>query len=90
MRQSLMLINGRLLNQAARVGDFEPMAKLTGDDKPASAAIELAYLESLSRMPTTTEVESAVSLISAAANRREGIADLRWMLLNSLEFRFIP
>ena len=89
-RQSLILLNGRLVNQAARVGDLEPMGSLMANEKPVEAAIELAYIETLTRKPTSPEVASALALIKAAPNRREGIGDLRWVLLNSLEFRYLP
>lgn len=89
MRQSLILLNGRLVNQAARVGAFEPMGALMDNDKPVESAIELAYIEALTRKPTPTELTSAIALIKASPNRRDGIADLRWVLLNSLEFRYL-
>ena len=60
------------------------------NEKPVEAAIELAYIETLTRKPTSPEVASALALIKAAPNRREGIGDLRWVLLNSLEFRYLP
>ena len=91
MRQSLMMLNGRLTHQASRVGDLEPMQKLLVGDKPQlTKATTLAYHEILTRDPTAQELEVAKEIITAAENVLEGMADLRWLLLNSNEFRFLP
>lgn len=54
MRQALMMLNGKLTNEAAHVGPLEPVYPLVAE-------------------PTADE-----------------LADLRWALFNSNEFRFIP
>jgi hypothetical protein len=53
-------------------------------------AVEHAYLEILTRRPTDEEQRDAQSVIGAAATPVEGMADLRWALLNCQEFRFLP
>ena len=55
-----------------------------------SAAIRLAYREVLTRNPTREDLVEAAEIIEAAENPLEGMADLRWVLLNSNEFRFVP
>lgn len=89
MRQALMLLNGRVAHEASRVGQLEPLySLLTGAKANLDEAIELAYLEVLTRKPTPDEVSRAKQILGA--NPLEGMADLRWVLLNCNEFRFIP
>ena len=91
MRQSLMMLNGRLTHEASRVGDLEPVHTLLVGAKPQLVkAITLAYHEIYTRNPTAGEVQAGQQIISEAANVKAGFADLRWIMLNSNEFRFIP
>ncbi len=91
MRQALMMLNGKLTNEAARVGPLEPVAPLiTGAKADVDAAIKLVYREALTREPTAEELADAKAIIKEAATPAEGLADLRWALFNSNEFRFIP
>lgn len=90
MRQALMMLNGRLTHEAARVGEFEPIYKLlVGEKANLDQAIKLAYREILTREPNQDEVTDAKSIIGDAESQREGMADLRWVLLNCHEFRFL-
>lgn len=91
MRQSLMMLNGRITHEAARVGDLEPMYKLlTGKAPNVDEAVKLAYVEILTRRPTAEELSEGKQIIVASASPLEGMADLRWVLLNCNEFRFLP
>ena len=91
MRQALMMLNGRITHEAARVGDLEPMyALLTGKSANLDQAIQLAYMEILTRKPTGVEVADAKQIIGDASSSLEGMADLRWILMNCNEFRFLP
>jgi len=91
MRQALMMLNGKLTNEAARVGPLEPVAKLiAGEKADVDAALKLVYREALTREPTADETAAAKEIIGAAATPADGLADLRWALFNSNEFRFIP
>ncbi|MDX1947005.1 MAG: DUF1553 domain-containing protein [Pirellulaceae bacterium] len=91
MRQALMMLNGRITHEAARVGDLEPMYKLlTGKTMDLDAAIKLAYLEIMTRRPTEAEMIEAKEILGGAASPLDGMADLRWVLLNCNEFRFLP
>jgi hypothetical protein len=91
MRQALMIMNGRLTNEAARVGEFEPIFELIAGKKPQlDQAIQLAYREILTREPSGEEIADARSIIGEGENPLEGMADLRWLLLNCNEFRFLP
>ncbi len=91
MRQALMMLNGKLTNEAARVGQLEPVAVLiTGPKADVDAAVKLVYREALTREPTAEELTFAKTILKEAATPADGLADLRWALFNSNEFRFIP
>jgi len=90
MRQALMMLNGKLTNEAARVGPLEPVyTLLVGEKANLDAAVKLVYREALTREPTAEEIADAKAIVKEAANQLDGIADLRWALFNSNEFRFI-
>jgi hypothetical protein len=91
MRQALMMLNGRITHEATRVGDLEPMyGLLAGNASDLDAAITLAYTEILTRPPSAAEIAEGKVLLGAAPNPLEGMADLRWVLMNCNEFRFLP
>ena len=91
MRQALMMLNGRLTHEASRVGEQEPMfALLNGKTANFGKAIELAYLEILTRKPSADEIAEGKELLGASDTPMSGMADLRWVLLNCNEFRFLP
>ena len=91
MRQALMMLNGRLTNEAARVGEREPVyAFVAGKSPDLKKAVALVYLELFTRQPTAEELAEGVQVIQEGPTPREGLADLRWVMFNSHEFRFIP
>ena len=91
MRQALMMLNGRLTNEAARVGPLEPVYKMmTGASPDLRKAIRYTYFEILTRLPSDSEVDEATQIIEAGDDALVGMADLRWILLNCNEFRFMP
>jgi hypothetical protein len=91
MRQALMMLNGRVIHEAARVGDLEPIAKFaSGKDVNPDEAVKFAYLEILTRQPSAEEIKEGKEIIAAATSTPDGVADLRWVLLNCNEFRFLP
>lgn len=85
LRQQLLMLNGRLTHEASRVGTLEPLHRIL--EKDQDAAIDYAYQEILTRLPTAEETSEARVIVNKTA---EGMADLRWALLNSNEFRFLP
>ncbi|MGI8982863.1 MAG: DUF1553 domain-containing protein [Pirellulaceae bacterium] len=91
MRQALMMLNGRVSHEAARVGDLEPIANFVhGKDANPEEAVKFAYLEILTRKPSAEEIKEGKEIIAAATSTPDGVADLRWILLNCNEFRFLP
>jgi hypothetical protein len=91
MRQALMMLNGRLTHEASRVGELEPVyALLVGDKANVTQAIQLVYDEILTRQASADELTEAKIILEEAATPVDGMADLRWLLLNCDEFRFLP
>jgi hypothetical protein len=89
MRQALVLLNGPLVHEAARVGPLEPLGRVLADPGRRDV-VRLLYVETLSREPRSREREIAEQVLASAATPADGIADLRWAILNSHEFRFMP
>jgi len=91
MRQALMMLNGKMTHEASRVGKLEPIYPLlVGKKADVESAVRLAYREILTREPSGDELADARSLVSESASPVDGMADLRWILFNCHEFRFIP
>lgn len=91
MRQALLIMNGRLTHEASRVGELEPAYKLLVGKQPDHAkAVALAYRNLLTREATAAEIQEGIEIIKAGQSVLDGYADLRWLLLNCNEFRFIP
>lgn len=91
MRQALMMLNGRLTHEASRVGPLEPVASLLqGDKVDVAGAIKMVYREIMTREPSADELKEAREIVAGAATPLDGMADLRWVLLNCNEFRFLP
>lgn len=91
LRQELMMLNGKATHEASRVGPLEPVHHLiNGPAANPAKAIEFVYLEIYTRRPTTEELADARAVITAGKTPAEGLADLRWAMLNSHEFRYLP
>ncbi|MFP6888006.1 MAG: DUF1553 domain-containing protein, partial [Opitutales bacterium] len=91
MRQALMMINGKLTHEASRVGMLEPLRKLLeGESKNLDKAIRKAYVEIYTREPTKEEIKEGLALLEESESCLDAMADLRWAMLNSHEFKFLP
>lgn len=91
MRQALMMLNGRLTHEASRVGALEPIYELlAGEKADQTKAVQRAYREILTRQPSADEIAEAKVIMAEAPSTLDGMADLRWLLLNCDEFRFLP
>jgi hypothetical protein len=70
---------------------MEPMYQYLGGEKQkVGQAIQLAYMEILTRQPSAAELTFAREVVGTGKAALVGMADLRWALLNSNEFRYIP
>jgi hypothetical protein len=63
---------------------------LVGAKKDVRRAIRYTYFEILTRLPNEAEIDEAKQIIADGQTELEGMADLRWILLNCNEFRFLP
>lgn len=91
MRQALMMLNGKMTHEASRVGKLEPIYNLLkGPKVDLDGAVKMAYLEAFTRSPSAEELADAKAVLAEAATPLEGMSDLRWVLFNSHEFRFVP
>ena len=88
LAQVLHIANGELINR--KLADKNGrISKLVADKKKTDEdAITRLYLVTFSRRPGADEVRNCQQILSRAANRREGLEDILWALLNSREFLF--
>ena len=88
--QRLLLMNGDLVQEQIR-GDFSHMAgriaTLAPDD---DAAVEAAYLATLTRRPTPPEAAHFHARLAGTTGetRKQAVTDLFWVLLNTTEFAY--
>ena len=75
------VVNRKLTDKSGRITQLEKK-----DDQEAIGEL---YLVTLSRAPTPEEFRNASAVIAGSENRRQGLEDLLWALLNSREFLFI-
>ena len=91
LRQELMMLNGKATHEASRVGPLEPVYHLiSGPNANPGKAVEFVYLEIFTRRPTAQELAEAREVIAGGKTPADGLADLRWAMLNSHEFRYLP
>ena len=76
------VLSGKLADKKGRV------ARLVAQHKDDAPIIDELYMSTFSRMPGDAERMSAIGVITAAPNRKEGVEDLLWALCNSREFLF--
>jgi hypothetical protein len=84
--QTLVRMNGRLARELVEANPFTAtgrIAGLAGDDR---ARCDLAFLAMLTRYPTTEERTALRDLLASAPTRGQGMEDLCWVLMNSVEF----
>ncbi len=85
--QRLLMMNGKLINERIKndlVGNaVSRIARLAKDDE---TALQVAYLCTLTREPTSEEKELFEQCLQDAGDRSEALQDLYWALLNSSEF----
>ncbi len=75
-------INDRLTSKEGRI------AQLVSSGKSNTEIVRELYLATLSREPELDEMLTASLRIHASQERRQGVEDILWVLLNSKEFVF--
>jgi len=87
LAQVLGIANGELINRKLidRKGRIATLLRTKASDKQV---VRQLYMVTLSRPPTSQEVSVCRQIFSRAGNRREGLEDVLWALINSREFLF--
>jgi hypothetical protein len=85
LSQTFQLVSGELMNdllthRACRV------TRMISEQRPDADCIDELYWSTLSRPPTDEERQATTLYLQNAADRRRGLEDLLWGLLNSHEF----
>jgi hypothetical protein len=83
--QAMMMMGSGVVSRRVSTEGKTRVGELLKAGKSDDAIIEELFLSSLSRMPTTGEVEVAKRLITEK-DRKKGIETIEWVLLNSPEF----
>jgi hypothetical protein len=85
--QALNLVNGKTISDAV-ADSAGRIAKAVLSGKPDRELIDELYLASLSRPPTSAELERGVKYLQTGAGRAARAQDLMWALLNSKAFLY--
>jgi hypothetical protein len=64
------------------------VAKLVEKKATNEQAVEELYLAAFARVPTAAERQTAIEYLQRQTDRRRGMEDLLWVLLNTREFMF--
>lgn len=87
LAQALYLLNDVEVN--GKIADSEGrLDRLLEEIPDDEALIEELYLGALARAPRPEELRQAREFVAAARNRREGMQDVLWSLINLREFLF--
>lgn len=91
--QALTLMNGKFVGDATDSSDLEKTETLGAvADAPfldTAGRIEVLYLSTLSRQPSSEELKKLVSYVESGGARKDqraALSDVLWALLNSTEF----
>jgi mono/diheme cytochrome c family protein len=84
--QAIVLMNSPFVNSKIAVTPGSRAAELLASRKSDEEIVTELFLAALSRPPV--EAEKSVAIESLARDRKQGIEDLQWALLNKMDFLF--
>jgi hypothetical protein len=87
--QAFQLLTGDLLNRMVQAPENR-LGRLLASGQSNREIVEELYLAALSRFPKAGEAQAAVAFIDKARDRRTGLEDVLWALVNAKEFLFRP
>jgi hypothetical protein len=87
LAQVLQLANGELVHRKLTDKQGRISKLIEGSVTDEQAFIEL-YITALSRRPSAAELGHCGTIVSTATDRRSGLEDVLWALINSREFLF--
>jgi hypothetical protein len=86
LSQSLHLLNGDTTSQKIQEGDL--IGRRLNEKKSPPEIIEELYARCLSRKPLPKEMEKVQAQLASEPDKKKGLEDVFWALLNSREFLF--
>lgn len=87
--QRLLMMNGKLINELAKQNILLAPARIAALAPDNKTAVEMAFLTTLTRRPTSREEAALVERLREAGSgdsRTAMMEDIYWMLLNGTEF----
>jgi hypothetical protein len=87
--QALTLMNGRLVREATDLANSDILVALDAPFFNDEERVETLFLSTLSRLPSSDErgkFAAHAQKAASAGQRRKGLSDILWALLNSAEF----
>jgi hypothetical protein len=82
--QAMMMLTSQIVTKRVSAEGTNRVAGLLKSGKTDDEMIEELFLSTLSRRPNTDEVEVAKRVI--AKDKKIGLGDIQWALLNTTEF----
>jgi hypothetical protein len=86
IRQSLMMMNGDLMQQAISSEHSELLKRVAASKMTPREKIEHLFLTAVARTPSKRELDVTLKLAGNYANVNDALSDIWWALLNSNEF----
>jgi hypothetical protein len=86
LSQALHLINGQTINEKIQAGGVVP--RLTAAGKTESEVINEIFLRCLGRPANPQELETLLADLAGQDDKKTGLEDIFWAVLNSQEFVF--
>ncbi len=85
MNQAFNLISGPEINELLSAPENR-LATLLLENRTSAQIVEELYWSALSRAPSVIESSAAVAYVNRAEDKRKGLEDVAWSLLNAKEF----
>jgi hypothetical protein len=80
------MMRSALVNDRVTADNGSRVQELLDAEKSNEQIIEELYLSTLSRRPTDQEIKAAIHAFELEKNRKIGVENLQWALLNGIEF----
>ena len=86
LSQALHLLNGSTLQ--SKIGGGGVVKRWLDEGKSPAEIISMIYVRCLSREPSDEELKQLIAVVNENEDKRRGLEDLFWAVLNSREFVF--